>query len=188
MEENIKNILNNKLSKYNITSFLIKNNKKTINYQELCYTNDFDKVCLSNNMKDILNAWKNINKNCENIFWYIFSNIDKNSNIIKFSIDEINNDYNKIIDNSKAIQYLIRPINNIIDDKNSIYLLAKTNIKNLYIINHNIIFKGDYNCFIDLSKEYNTVGNIMFDKNGNVYHSKITIKDNGFNIDIRTNN
>ncbi len=139
-------------------------------------------------MKDILNAWKNINKNCENIFWYIFSNIDKNSNIIKFSIDEINNDYNKIIDNSKAIQYLIRPINNIIDDKNSIYLLAKTNIKNLYIINHNIIFKGDYNCFIDLSKEYNTVGNIMFDKNGNVYHSKITIKDNGFNIDIRTNN
>lgn len=188
MEENIKNILNNKLSKYNITPFLIKNNKKTINYQELCYTNDFDKVCLSNNMKDILNAWKNINKNCENIFWYIFSNIDKNSNIIKFSIDEINNDYNKIIDNSKAIQYLIRPINNIIDDKNSIYLLAKTNIKNLYIINHNIIFKGDYNCFIDLSKEYNTVGNIMFDKNGNVYHSKITIKDNGFNIGIRTNN
>lgn len=58
MEENIKNILNNKLSKYNITPFLIKNNKKTINYQELCYTNDFDKVCLSNNMKDILNAWK----------------------------------------------------------------------------------------------------------------------------------
>lgn len=48
MEENIKNILNNKLSKYNITPFLIKNNKKTINYQELCCTNDFDKVCLSN--------------------------------------------------------------------------------------------------------------------------------------------
>lgn len=69
-----------------------------------------------------------------------------------------------------------------------VFLIAKTNIKNLYIINHNIIFKGDYNCFIDLSKEYNAVGNIMFDKNGNVYHSKITIKDNGFNIDIRTNN
>lgn len=188
MEENIKNILNNKLAKYNITPFIIKNNKKVINYQELCYNNSFNKVCLSTNMKDILNAWKNIDKNCENIFWYIFSNINENSNIIKFNIDDINNNYNKIIDNTKAIQHLIRPINNIIDNTNSIYLLAKTNIKNLYIINHNIIFKGDYNCFIDLSKEYNAVGNIMFDKNGNVYHSKITIKDNGFNIDIRTNN
>jgi hypothetical protein len=56
MEENIKNILNNKLAKYNITPFIIKNNKKVINYQELCYNNSFNKVCLSTNMKDILNA------------------------------------------------------------------------------------------------------------------------------------
>lgn len=186
MEENIKNILNNKLAKYNITPFIIKNNKKVINYQELCYNNSFNKVCLSTNMKDILNAWKNIDKNCENIFWYIFSNINENSNIIKFNIDDINN-YNKIIDNTKAIQHLIRPINNIIDNTNSIYLLAKTNIKNLYVVNHNIIFKGNYNCFIDLSKEYNNIGNDIFDKNGNIYYSKITVNDNGFNIDIRNN-
>ena len=187
MEENIKNILNNKLAKHNITPFIIKNNKKVINYQELCYNNSFNKVCLSTNMKDILNAWKNIDKNCENIFWYIFSNINENSNIIKFNIDDINNNYNKIIDNTKAIQHLIRPINNIIDNTNSIYLLAKTNIKNLYVVNHNIIFKGNYNCFIDLSKEYNNIGNDIFDKNGNIYYSKITVNDNGFNIDIRNN-
>ena len=187
MEENIKNILNNKLAKYNITPFIIKNNKKVINYQELCYNNSFNKVCLSTNMKDILNAWKNIDKNCENIFWYIFSNINENSNIIKFNIDDINNNYNKIIDNTKAIKHLIRPINNIIDNTNSIYLLAKTNIKNLYVVNHNIIFKGNYNCFIDLSKEYNNIGNDIFDKNGNIYYSKITVNDNGFNIDIRNN-
>jgi hypothetical protein len=126
-------------------------------------------------------------KNCENIFWYIFSNINENSNIIKFNIDDINNNYNKIIDNTKAIQHLIRPINNIIDNTNSIYLLAKTNIKNLYVVNHNIIFKGNYNCFIDLSKEYNNIGNDIFDKNGNIYYSKITVNDNGFNIDIRNN-
>lgn len=130
---------------------------------------------------------KNIDKNCENIFWYIFSNINENSNIIKFNIDDINNNYNKIIDNTKAIQHLIRPINNIIDNTNSIYLLAKTNIKNLYVVNHNIIFKGNYNCFIDLSKEYNNIGNDIFDKNGNIYYSKITVNDNGFNIDIRNN-
>ena len=138
-------------------------------------------------MKDILNAWKNIDKNCDNIFWYIFSNINENSNIIKFNIDDINNNYNKIIDNTKAIQHLIRPINNIIDNTNSIYLLAKTNIKNLYVVNHNIIFKGNYNCFIDLSKEYNNIGNDIFDKNGNIYYSRITVNDNGFNIDIRNN-
>nr|UWF93781.1 MAG: plasmid replication protein [Bacteriophage sp.] len=130
---------------------------------------------------------KNIDKNCENIFWYIFSNIDENSNIIKFNIDDINNNYNKIIDNTKAIQHLIRPINNIIDNTNSIYLLAKTNIKNLYVVNHNIIFKGNYNCFIDLSKEYNNIGNDIFDKNGNIYYSRIAVNDNGFNIDIRNN-
>ena len=134
MEENIKNILNNKLAKYNITPFIIKNNKKVINYQELCYNNSFNKVCLSTNMKDILNAWKNIDKNCENIFWYIFSNINENSNIIKFNIDDINNNYNKIIDNTKAIQHLIRPINNIVDNTNSIYLLAKTNILLIIIL------------------------------------------------------
>ena len=187
MEENIKNILNNKLAKHNITPFIIKNNKKVINYQELCYNNSFNKVCLSTNMKDILNAWKNIDKNCENIFWYICSTTDENSNIIKFNIDDINNNYNKIIDNTKAIQHLIRPINNIIDNTNSIYLLAKTNIKNLYVVNHNIIFKGNYNCFIDLSKEYNNIGNDIFDKNGNIYYSRITVNDNGFNIDIRNN-
>lgn len=99
----------------------------------------------------------------------------------------LNNNYNKIIDNTKAIQHLIRPINNIIDNTNSIYLLAKSNIKNLYVVNHNIIFKGNYNCFIDLSKEYNNIGNDIFDKNGNIYYSKITVNDNGFNIDIRNN-
>ena len=68
MEENIKNILNNKLAKYNITPFIIKNNKKVINYQELCYNNSFNKVCLSTNMKDILNAWKNIDKTAKIYF------------------------------------------------------------------------------------------------------------------------
>lgn len=72
MEENIKNILNNKLAKYNITPFIIKNNKKVINYQELCYNNSFNKVCLSTNMKDILNAWKNIDKTAKIYFGIYF--------------------------------------------------------------------------------------------------------------------
>ena len=40
---------------------------------------------------------------------------------------------------------------------------------------------------LDLSKEYNNIGNDIFDKNGNIYYSKITVNDNGFNIDIRNN-
>lgn len=32
------------------------------------------------------------------------------------------------------------------------------------------------------------IKNILNNKLAKVYHSKITIKDNGFNIDIRTNN
>lgn len=77
------------------------------------------------------------------LLWYISRIIDFNSNAVKFTREQ----------SSKALNVNIKSIDNCIEDLCDNDIICKTDIRSMFIINHNVIFKGNIADFMILYKE-----------------------------------
>ncbi len=84
------------------------------------------------------------------IYLYIINKLKYNSNYIIISYKDFNNYYN-VSEKSfiEGINILTRPSVEHPCGGDSLSLLSKTTKKSLYIVNHNLLFKGNYDFFIE---------------------------------------
>lgn len=85
----------------------------------------------------------NISKSSYELLWYIISIIEFNSNAVKFTKEEA----------AKQLNVSISTIDNCIEDLCDNDIICKTDIRSMFIINHNVIFKGNLVDFMILYKE-----------------------------------
>lgn len=85
---------------------------------------------------------------------YIINNLEYNSNIIKITEEDFKT-YSGMSKNSfyEGINSIIRPECPHICAGDAAKLIARTTKKSIYVVNHNIIFKGKLERFIEMYKE-----------------------------------
>lgn len=98
---------------------------------------------------------KYFDKGANTIFIHICKNIDFNSNVIKFTEKDIIDEY------SISVETFYNGLNILYNFD----VIKATTRKSVYIINHNIIFKGSIGDFIkEYNKYYENVDVIINDK------------------------
>ena len=98
---------------------------------------------------------KYFDKGANTIFIHICKNIDFNSNVIKFTEKDIIDEY------SISVETFYNGLNILYNFD----VIKATTRKSVYIINHNIIFKGSIGDFIkEYNKYYENVDVIVNDK------------------------
>lgn len=85
----------------------------------------------------------NLNKSSYELLWYIIKIIEFNSNAVKFTKEEA----------AKQLNVSVNTIDNCIEDLCNNDIMCKTDIRSTFIINHNVIFKGNLVDFMILYKE-----------------------------------
>lgn len=88
------------------------------------------------------------------IVGYIIEHIEYNSNIIKISEEDFKQ-YSGMEKNSfyDGLNKLLRPDSPYVCAGDSIKVLARTTKKSIYVVNHNFIFKGKIERFVEMYKE-----------------------------------
>lgn len=97
--------------------------------------------CLDYNY--MLNSNVDITKNSYKLLWYIIKIIEFNSNAVKFTREEV----------AKYLDVNLTTVNDCIEDLCNNDIICKTDIRSTFIINHNVIFKGNLVDFMVLYKE-----------------------------------
>lgn len=115
---------------------VVDNNKKYIITRQ-----DYCRNFVTINI-DFISNMKYFDKGANTIFIHICKNIDFNSNVIKFTEKDIIDEY------SISVETFYNGLNVLYNFD----VIKATTRKSVYIINHNIIFKGSIGDFI---KEYN---------------------------------
>ncbi|UVM90256.1 MAG: RNA polymerase [Bacteriophage sp.] len=115
---------------------VVDNNKKYIITRQ-----DYCRNFVTINI-DFISNMKYFDKGANTIFIHICKNIDFNSNVIKFTEKDIIDEY------SISVETFYNGLNILYNFD----VIKATTRKSVYIINHNIIFKGSIGDFI---KEYN---------------------------------
>lgn len=124
---------------------VVDNNKKYIITRQ-----DYCRNFVTINI-DFISNMKYFDKGANTIFIHICKNIDFNSNVIKFTEKDIIDEY------SISVETFYNGLNVLYNFD----VIKATTRKSVYVINHNIIFKGSIGDFI---KEYN-----KYYENINVY-------------------
>jgi hypothetical protein len=128
---------------------IIDNNKKYIITRQ-----DYNRKFVTINI-DFISNMKYFDKGANIIFIHICKNIDFNSNIIKFTEKDIINKYDISVEtfyNGLNVLY-------------NFDVIKVTTRKSIYIVNHNIIFKGSIGDFIkEYNKYYENIDVIVNDK------------------------
>lgn len=128
---------------------IIDNNKKYIITRQ-----DYNRKFVTINI-DFISNMKYFDKGANIIFIHICKNIDFNSNIIKFTEKDIINEYDISVEtfyNGLNVLY-------------NFDVIKATTRKSIYIVNHNIIFKGSIGDFIkEYNKYYENIEVIINDK------------------------
>lgn len=76
---------------------------------------------------------------------YISCHLDYNSNVFVADYEQISNDLHLSLSRTKNLFTELLAIPN--------QIIAKTNIAKVYLINHNVLFRGSYDEFIDIYNE-----------------------------------
>lgn len=148
---------------------VVDNNKKYIITRQ-----DYCRNFVTINI-DFISNMKYFDKGANTIFIHICKNIDFNSNVIKFTEKDIIDEY------SISVETFYNGLNVLYNFD----VIKATTRKSVYIINHNIIFKGSIGDFIkEYNKYYENVDVIINDK-GKVPISSIksvlySLKKKGF--------
>ena len=128
---------------------IVDNNKKYIITRQ-----DYCRNFVTINI-DFINNMKYFDKGANTIFIHICKNIDFNSNVIKFTEKDIIDEY------SISVETFYNGLNVLYNFD----VIKATTRKSVYIINHNIIFKGSIGDFIkEYNKYYENVDVIINDK------------------------
>lgn len=128
---------------------IIDNNKKYIITRQ-----DYNRKFVTINI-DFISNMKYFDKGTNIIFIHICKNIDFNSNVIKFTEKDIINEY------GISVETFYNGLNVLYNFD----VIKATTRKSVYIINHNIIFKGSIGDFIkEYNKYYENVDVIINDK------------------------
>lgn len=85
---------------------------------------------------------------------YIIQNLDYNSNIIKITEEDFKS-YSGLGRDSfyDGLNVIVRPESPYICAGDASKLIARTTKKSIYVVNHNIIFKGKLEKFVEMYKE-----------------------------------
>lgn len=125
----------------------------------------------TNVMQNIINCspiWRNKSPHYADILLYIIGTIEMDTNKIKISEEECCATMNISRDKFyKGINALLRDKVDHPVSGDRFALLAATNKKSIYIVNHNLIFRGNYNNFISIFNTKLEVG-FKLDSNGKV--------------------
>lgn len=128
---------------------VVDNNKKYIITRQ-----DYCRNFVTINI-DFISNMKYFDKGANTIFIHICKNIDFNSNVIKFTEKDIIDEY------SISVETFYNGLNILYNFD----VIKATTRKSVYIINHNIIFKGSIGDFIkEYNKYYENVDVIINDK------------------------
>lgn len=128
---------------------VVDNNKKYIITRQ-----DYCRNFVTINI-DFISNMKYFDKGANTIFIHICKNIDFNSNVIKFTEKDIIDEY------SISVKTFYNGLNILYNFD----VIKATTRKSVYIINHNIIFKGSIGDFIkEYNKYYENVDVIINDK------------------------
>lgn len=128
---------------------IVDNNKKYIITRQ-----DYCRNFVTINI-DFINNMKYFDKGANTIFIHICKNIDFNSNVIKFTEKDIIDEY------SISVETFYNGLNVLYNFD----VIKATTRKSVYVINHNIIFKGSIGDFIkEYNKYYENVDVIINDK------------------------
>ena len=128
---------------------VVDNNKKYIITRQ-----DYCRNVVTINI-DFISNMKYFDKGANTIFIHICKNIDFNSNVIKFTEKDIIDEY------SISVETFYNGLNVLYNFD----VIKATTRKSVYVINHNIIFKGSIGDFIkEYNKYYENVDVIINDK------------------------
>lgn len=94
---------------------------------------------------------------------YISFNLKPNSNKI------IINPHDDVVKQIAKTESYFRKCRNILEQYN---IIKRTDKSNIYVVNHNMIFKGIYSDFIDIYRGNYEDGQVMFDDKGRVVLGK----------------
>lgn len=126
---------------------VVDNNKKYIITRQ-----DYCRNFVTINI-DFISNMKYFDKGANTIFIHICKNIDFNSNVIKFTEKDIIDEY------SISVETFYNGLNILYN----LDVIKATTRKSVYIINHNIIFKGSIGDFIkEYNKYYENVNSIFY--------------------------
>lgn len=128
---------------------VVDNNKKYIITRQ-----DYCRNFVTINI-DFISNMKYFDKGANTIFIHICKNIDFNSNVIKFTEKDIIDEY------SISVETFYNGLNVLYNFD----VIKATTRKSVYVINHNIIFKGSIGDFIkEYNKYYENINVIINDK------------------------
>lgn len=88
---------------------------------------------------------ENLNPQQVVLLIYISCHLDYNSNVFVADYEQISNDLHLSLSRTKNLFTELLAIHN--------QIIAKTNIAKVYLINHNVLFRGSYDEFIDIYNE-----------------------------------
>ena len=91
---------------------------------------------------------------------YISCHLDYNSNVFVADYEQISNDLHLSLSRTKNLFTELLAIPN--------QIIAKTNIDKVYLINHNVLFRGSYDEFIEIYNELYDGEQACFDDNNRV--------------------
>ena len=91
---------------------------------------------------------------------YISCHLDYNSNVFVADYEQISNDLHLSLSRTKNLFTELLAIPN--------QIIAKTNIDKVYLINHNVLFRGSYDEFIEIYNELYDGEQAYFDDNNRV--------------------
>lgn len=131
---------------------VVDNNKKYIITRQ-----DYCRNFVTINI-DFISNMKYFDKGANTIFIHICKNIDFNSNVIKFTEKDIIDEY------SISVETFYNGLNILYNFD----VIKATTRKSVYIVNHNIIFKGNYTEFIQLYKEMYSDKDVIVNEDGKI--------------------
>lgn len=95
------------------------------------------------NHKHFLNPYVDLSKNGYKLLWYIMDIIEFNSNAVKFTREQA----------AKGLDVNVTTIDDAIESLCDNDIMCKTDVRSVFVINHNVIFKGNLIDFMLLYKE-----------------------------------
>lgn len=127
------------INRSNINRY-ISHKRKIINYQIDIDSFNFDNAIIT---KDIFKYLYIFDNSCTKLLFYIIQQLEKNCNAVVIDANKINTLFNIDI---KDIQ---DSINELCFDKRT-PILSKTNYNDIYIVNHNFIYRGNVDVFLNV--------------------------------------
>lgn len=154
LEKRLNKIVQSPFEINNTLKTVYQNNVVDNNKKYIITRQDYCRNFVTINI-DFISNMKYFDKGANTIFIHICKNIDFNSNVIKFTEKDIIDEY------SISVETFYNGLNILYNFD----VIKATTRKSVYIINHNIIFKGSIGDFIkEYNKYYENVDVIINDK------------------------